>query len=217
MSVLIFYGNHSEDWMSVLNENLTKYFKMSNVIKIKNTFDIKTLNTEITMCNDNRVTVIPLMENHIVELHQCYKKIKNVNILMPSLTATSIYSNKIAFSKFVKKYNLTQYTPTTYDSYESTKKNDTEKIYITKHKNSANGCNTYIKKELTENDFKDNIVQEYICNEHEYVAHIIAKNGKIIECIIFVYYFDNKLHIKQHPLNTENISKIKIEQNILIF
>lgn len=208
--ILIFYGMHSPDWMKVLNKNLkdslNQHFtnkKLKNVDEIINIFDLDELKKFIS--SKDFYIIIPLMESHIEEL-------RNANILnvkAPSLEITKIFSNKKLFNDYLIKEGLTDFSPATYTSLENLPKSG---FFMMKPHCSSNGYGISLKESVIESDFNDNIVQECIPNYDEYVSHIVAVDGKIKECITYKYSFRNKFHIKKHPRNTFNISKIYLDK-----
>lgn len=201
---IVFFGQHSIDWMNVLNKRLIKHFKKYKTIeKIKNVYSIKKLNN----LNLSKIYIIPLLESHMIELHN-----NNIKAIMPSLEHIKMFSCKKMFNLYVKKNNLENYVPKTYDIDDII---TTDKLYIIKPYNLNNGKNMFIKKQLEQTDFINNIIQEYIPNNVEYTAHIVSKNGQIIKCITYAYKFDSSQHIKVYPINTKNIIKFELDKKYI--
>ena len=90
--IIIFYGSHSKDWMDVLNNKLiTDFLNYTNIniTEIKNVLDINTLTNILANIDLSSVFIIPLMENHMEELHK-----HNIKALMPSLEHIKMFSCK---------------------------------------------------------------------------------------------------------------------------
>jgi carbamoylphosphate synthase large subunit len=202
---IIFYGNHSDDWMSVLNDGLLELIpKEINVEEIINIYDITTLLTY----DYKDYFIIPLMEINYCELY-----INNINTKLQSIESINIFSSKKLFQGYVFYCNLEQYSPKNYFSISKVPK---DKYVIIKQNISNNGIGTEIKQNILESDFtEDSIVQEYIENNVEYTAHIVSKNGRIIKSIVYESQFEDNFHIKSFPYNTPDINKVTIDCSIL--
>jgi carbamoylphosphate synthase large subunit len=198
--IIIFFGLHNKDWMDVLNDKLIKYFPDdTNITKITNIYDVnKLINTDLSS-----TYIIPLMENHMIELHN-----NNIKALMPSIENIKFFSCKKEFALFVKNNNLEQYAPKVYNSIDEIPING---LYIIKPYNLNNGNDICIKQYLDKTDFDNKIVQEYIYNKKEYSSYFVSKNGYIIKCITYEFIFDNDQHIKSFPINTQNMTKIDLD------
>lgn len=204
--IIIFFGLHSKEWMNVLNNKLIPDFlKYPTITDIKNVYNVNKL-TNLDLSSGS--IIIPLMETHMMELHK-----KNIKALMPSLKHLQMFSCKKKFATYVKNNNLEQYTPKVYTSIDEI---TTDKLYIIKPYNLNNGTNMCIKKSIEKKDFVNKIIQEYIENKIEYVANIVSKDGYIIKCITYAYNFDDEQHIKRHPINTQNMTKIELDNKYLL-
>lgn len=204
--IIIFFGQHSNVWMNVLNNKLINDFSKHttiNIENIKNIYDIKQIIKIIKMDLTTTICIIPLMETHMIELHN-----NNINALMPSIDNITLFSCKKRFATYVNNNNLGQFTPKVYNSMDEINPNS---LYIIKPYNLNNGSNMCIKQQLNKTDFVNKVVQEYIENKIEYNANIVSKNGEIIKCITYAYNFDDKCHIKKYPINTLNMSKFELD------
>jgi carbamoylphosphate synthase large subunit len=179
--MLVFYGNHSSDWMTALNhENLAQYlFPKINSIKNILSFNASLYSAEY---------IIPLMEAHIIDLHN-----RNVSAIMPGLDAVKTFMCKKKFADFVIDNGLTGYVPKMFFSPDETK----NKIIIVKPYNLNSGRGQYITdKKLEQKVFDNFVVQEYIFDDKEYVSHVVSQDGNIKCCITYEYKFNTDRYIK---------------------
>lgn len=202
--IIIFYGLHSSDWMNILNTKLISYFadlRIDNVINVHNVNDLDKRHPSF------KYVVIPLMESHMIELHN-----HNISALMPKLEDIKIFSCKKLFSTYVKNNNLEQYTPKIYNLNDDV---PNDMLYIIKPYSENNGQGMKIKNNICADDFENQIVQEYINNTLEYTSYIVSKNGVIKKCITYAYSFDDEQHIKIFPINTTKMLKYDLEDKYI--
>jgi len=205
---IIFFGKHSNDWMNVLNSKLITDFSKhtnANIREITNVYDIN----KLTNMDLSSTYIIPLMENHMIDLHN-----KNIKGLMPSIENIKMFSCKKKFASYVKHNNLEQYTPKVYESFDEIN-TDNNGMYIIKPYNLSNGEKMKITKIVEKSDFENNIVQEYIENIIEYTTYAVSKNGKIIKHITYGCNFGSPCHIKRHPVNTTNMSRVDLDDKYI--
>ena len=204
---LIFYGKHSIQWMKVLNNTLMNKTLKNYVNTINNIYSINCIkkykSTYIQNCY-----IIPLMEKHMIELYSHYD-INQMKILMPSLDIINTFMCKKKFSEYIENNMLSSYTPITYKNNK-----DICNHIIIKPLNLNNGSGMMIIKHDINNiyDYTNYIVQEYIENNTEYCAYIVAKKGKIILCITYIYIHKEVYHIKT---STGFVNNILSQNNIL--
>lgn len=100
---------------------------------------------------------------------------------------------KNQFSEYVIKHNLIKYTPTTYTSIKQIPLN---KQLIVKPFSLNSGTGMFITSDLNKLDFSKYVIQEYLVNNTEYCAYIVAKEGKVQLCIIYETVFNTSTYIK---------------------
>lgn len=74
MTTLIFYGQHSNEWMDALNTHLLPHLRSSSITFIEHTSTYS--NNKLKMHN---TYILPLMEKHMIELHN-----HKLKAMMPS-------------------------------------------------------------------------------------------------------------------------------------
>jgi hypothetical protein len=94
---------------------------------------------------------------------------------MPSLENINVFQYKNLFASYVKNNNLEQYTPKVCNNISDIIPN---KLYIIKLYDGYNGNGMLITNMITETNFTNNIIQEYIKNTKEYTSQIVAKMEK---------------------------------------
>ena len=201
---LIFFGKHSQDWMNILNNGLlTDLQQIDNELVVIDNYYV--INENLKNCK----YLIPLIEKHMLELYK-----NNIDAIMPSIESINYFRCKQNFYNYVKKNNLLDYIPKTYENILEIK-NNINNLFILKPFNYNNGFGMLIVKNIYPKYFIDYIIQEYIPNNSEYAAHIISDKGKIIYNITYNYTFTNLIHINSSKL-LKKLNKITLDDKYIL-
>jgi len=176
--MLFFVG---KNWRNTLNKDLIPDINNSKITKIFNFSEI-TINSlmEILKIYKN-VYIIPMMETDMILLDKY-----NIPYIGPDINNVKTFMCKKQFSIYAQNNSLEDYIPKTYNKLEDI---DESEILILKPFNLCYGRGMKIinKEDILKDYFDDYIIQEYIRDNSEYVIHILAKDGKIIEYISYQY------------------------------
>jgi len=131
--------------------------------------------------------LIPMMEH---DIRAC---VDSPNTYMPNPETLNIFQDKKLFLKYIQEYKLESCVPQHFESVISE-----EKTVIVKPALGIAGMGHRIFKsqQITQDMFTKHVVQEYLPGRFEYTAHIVAKQGKIIVCLIYEYDFEKEQYIK---------------------
>jgi biotin carboxylase len=181
---LIFFGKHTSDWTKILlsSELLTQLSKyITNAQQIDNP-------NQIPPCK----YIIPLMENHMIILHQ-----SKIKAIMPKLSDITTFRNKFLFHKYASEFKLDNYVPRLYPSADVIDRPVIIKPvigYASTNMTLVEGDFSSIPSEK----FNTNkyIVEEFFPDKNEYVTHIVAINGKIIHHLTYCYTYSVLKNIK---------------------
>jgi glutathione synthase/RimK-type ligase-like ATP-grasp enzyme len=202
---IAFFGIHSQHWLSNLNENNLREITETTIVKHIHCYPVYTSHLK------TYDLVIPLMETHALKLNK-----NDITFLIPSNKTINKFMCKFNFELYVRESNLTLYVPKTFISYdEFVYYNSDSNLFIIKPYFGVNGSNMLIVKSLDVSSFNQNIVQEHIPNNEQYVSHIFAIDGIIKKCITYKYSHDKEIHINQYPVNTGNISNYFVNAEII--
>lgn len=201
--ILVWYGIHTKVWMDALSHNNLIKTLSPDVIRIVNCNNIKTLKTLPSICK-----IIPLMETHAVELHN-----NNIKCIMPNINIINTFTNKIKFSQFINKNNLTNYAPVTYSNIMDIPKG---KKIIVKPYNLNSGIGMYTTKNVNSDvDMGEYVIQEYINSNVEYCLYCVAEKGKIKLAITYKYTYVTENHIKQCLDNDNVMEKVVLDRKYM--
>ena len=104
--MLVFYGKHTSDWMNRLNEEQLLKYLHPKIHAIQNCNNIRNLSSQCDY-------IIPLMENHMIELHNNHID----KSIMSNLKSIEIFKCKKTFNRYVIDNNLKTFN--NYSAYES--------------------------------------------------------------------------------------------------
>lgn len=211
MNKLCIYSDR-EDWKIMFDDvlflNLKNYplLNINQILKIRTDFNLSNI--------EEKTILFPLFENDMLNLYQ--KDLSRFTCCMPKHMDIIIFRTKNFFYEYCKAHDLTFYIPNTYSNINDLQNSNAEK-FIIKPTVAEYGNNTFIRDKIDINDssFHNNVIQEYIPNNKEYVAHIVAKQGKIQCCIVYCYYYDESYHIKGGQFKPKTITKITLEQKYI--
>jgi hypothetical protein len=143
----------------------------------------------------------------------------NNPIPFPSIESFTICNNKSEFDIFMRKYGFSTYLPDPVlkDQFPFILKNSIdeggENIHLI---NNVDDINKH--KEIIHN--AKYIKQGIISGEKEYAAHILIKNGKVVNALTIIYIFDKPVYIKgKDKYICRNVCKnkhIKLFEEVLV-
>lgn len=218
---LCFFG-YNGSWMHVINEKLLSYLPKIKSIQNFRQFDAKIHEFDIA---------IPLLERDVQILHD--NAVNPSIIAMPSLSIINTFRCKNAFYNYIVSNNLQNYVANTYQNT-----NDVTYLPIIVKPFSMNsGSGMFIIDNTTEtlcmandelvkyiediclkkniNNLAENkyLIQDYIVSPYEYVAHIVANQGKIVLCITYECNYNSNNYIKGPVSNNDlkNMKKITLD------
>jgi carbamoylphosphate synthase large subunit len=196
---LVFYGNHSSEWMNVLNNDLSISLNPRiNIIYNHRAFTSKLKTFKY---------VIPLMEKHMIELHN-----GGVKAMMPDIDTIRTFMCKRKFFDYVVKFNLLDNIPKTFKSPNDIRDN---KMVIVKPYNFNSGVGMRITDTVFDFEFKYQIVQEYVHGNTEYCAYIVAKDGKIQLCFVYEFVSNNDVYIRKAVNENVISNKVSMDQKYI--
>jgi len=204
---VIIYGQHSEDWMTALDSTAPVWKLLPNVISVEIAHNDNPpfaqeglLKKILSITCFHRTVIIPLMESHLYEMPHNFK----------SLTATvdtvALMANKEKFSSLLIENGFSSFVPRIYENIDLV-----EFPVVIKRTDLNAGQGVRIIRNLmdfhdAENDpifeNKNYFLQEYVESERDYVAHIIAKNGKILWSKSFCYSMPHAETIRTPGIHT---------------
>lgn len=185
MKVLIIYGyrshwhNFNDDkLLPLLNKTINKIMIFNDVISLK-----KYLNS-----TNNINYILPMVEYHMLELKQA-----NIPAFMEKTETIETFSNKKTFIEYALKHNLQEYVPKTFRST-----NNTSQLVIVKPNRGYASTNVYLASldKLTNDVFRDNVVQEYISTNTEYAGYLVVKHGSIVHSLAYFRNYPKLPYIK---------------------
>ena len=191
MNVLIIYGYRSH-WHNFNDDKLLPLLnKTINKIIIIN--DINSLKKYLNSTNNTNY-ILPLVEYHMLELKQA-----NIPALMEKTETIETFSNKKKFIEYAIKHNLQAYIPKTFKSTHQS-----SQLVIVKPTCGYASTGAYLSSldKLTNNIFRDNVVQEYILTNTEYAGYLVVKNGNIIHSLAYFRNYPTLPYIKGHNDNS---------------
>lgn len=202
---LIFYGFHKEWHKFYSQPSLKENFK-NIVSEIKIILTLHNLKVFLNGDGKNyKNYILPTLVEHIKELRE-----EGINTLFYVETRfLDMLADKKIFYDYVNNFNLLKYVPTNY-SKESNRK--TDKLVIIKPRLSCYSYGVYKKKicDLQDEEFDDNVVQEYIKERKEYAGYFVSFFGKVR--IAFAYagdYGDNE-YIKCEGCSFDSTPKVRV-------
>lgn len=185
--ILTFFGTNGH-WTDILNNNLTKYLSEHNSMIVREIKNTSSINDELRTSH----IVIPLLENHIRELHEA-----KIKAIMPSMEMLETLGCKKKFHKYIMDNKLEYYIPNTYTSVPS----DKNSLLIVKPYNLNSGAGIYIANIVTQEIVQNYIVQDYIhthgANKYEYVTHAVVYKGKIKCHVTYTRKYFGDIFIKK--------------------
>jgi carbamoylphosphate synthase large subunit len=221
--MLAFYGSgNSWGWHDILNVHLLHDLQKINP-GIKSIINLSSgIKSKLSDCK----YIVPFVESDMMALHD-----SGIQAIMPRKDIIEIFMCKKKFSLYVEQHDLSQYVPKTYASHAETI-DSTCMLFIVKPHITTSGCGSQIvtrakqtsrfnprtartMRTINPTHFNNNIIQEYITNDKEYVAHIIAENGRIAHCIVYMYLFCNPVHIRRGCISRFPVTKITSDQHVI--
>jgi len=210
---LIFYGQHSKQWMQMLNDKLLVDLQPT-ITRIENcaTYHDKLSTADL---------IIPLMEHHMLDLYK-----HNIPACMPDQKTILIFMCKKKFAEYVSLHGLDSYTPKTYHRLADC----VGQTLIVKPPNLNAGSGAYITNTVIESGFekgafrafsssvfKTHIVQEYIFSNVEYCAYVVADKGLIQYICVYQTTFDSDKFIKRgvDAKMVANMKKIDLDKKFI--
>jgi predicted ATP-grasp superfamily ATP-dependent carboligase len=187
---LIIYGSMG-GWTNFESDVFLPYLK-DKIHAIKIFYKIKKLQKYLEKEGSNSINyVLPLTDNHCKEINDA-----NIMALIPNSEVLHIFYNKHVFSDYVKKNNLSKYYPQVFIG-----PNVNKQLVVVKPNFGGGSTCVYFTElnKLKKEDFKNNIVQEYINSHLEFAGYFVADKGEIIHS--FGYY-------REYPENTPYIKAI---------
>ena len=166
MTILIYGNNFNIDWnrqFDRLPDNFKRIFTLNNITE-----------TDI---------IIGIKEENIIDIINQDLKCKK---FVPSLFFIDTFWDKKKFYHFCIENDLEEYIPKHFNNIS-----EISGTYIVKRRKSSSGIGSYISSDFISdsNIFENNIIQEFIFDNKDYVTHFVAKDGVIIfhftfECLM---------------------------------
>jgi predicted ATP-grasp superfamily ATP-dependent carboligase len=206
MKSLLIYG-YKWGWTNFENDCLLPYLK-NYIQQIKVFHKITDLQNYLQTNSNNKNYVLPLDENHMIELRKV-----GIKGLMSSADTVDLFCNKQKFTKYVAQHNLNEYYPITYSSPENG-----NQLVVVKPKYGGASSNVYITtlNKLKADVFINNVVQEYIDSKTEFAGYFVSKKGKILHSFAYFRNYPSVPYIKGINDNTIQHKSIIIEHYLNI-
>jgi predicted ATP-grasp superfamily ATP-dependent carboligase len=196
---VIIYGEHSPDWMAALGPDAPVWSRMPNVGDVVVVPDHPVARIATRLRWSARTVVIPLMETHTRHRPRRYAS------LVPDDRALRILSDKAAFADYLSQIGRSNLAPRTFANHaDATYPCVLKRVDL----NGGHGVVVVHSREELAARLNDDmwrgrpfVLQSYIPGGPEYVAHCVARNGRVLWHRAYAYEVDPRVAIRT-PGNT---------------
>jgi carbamoylphosphate synthase large subunit len=189
---VIIFGQHSQDWMDALEPIAPVWRLLPNVISVslanRDTppfISGNYLQKILRITGFRKTVMIPLMESHLYEMPKGFKS------LIAPVKTVQLMGDKSKLTSFLIKNGFSKSVPKIYESNDfvqypvvikRTDLNAGQGIRIIQNENEL--CDALADPIYANQKF---MLQECVASDLDFVAHVIAKNGKILWIKSFCY------------------------------
>jgi len=204
---VIIYGEHSADWMAALGPGAPVWGRLPNVSDVAVVPDHPVARIATRLRQNARTVVIPLMESHARHRPRRFAS------LVPDDRAIRILGNKAAFADYVSGIGRNDLAPRTFAGAA-------EAMYPCVLKrvdlNAGSGIVVVHSGEELAARLNDDlwrgrpfVLQSFVPGGPEYVAHCVARNGRVLWHCAYAYEVDRDVSIRT-PGNTSAVHPVAL-------
>lgn len=203
--ILIFYG-HYESWFNIYNKKNLMKFLSDLIYDVKIFTDIPSLKSFLN--GEGQQYKNYIMPSRIEHIHELNAARINSLFKIDSRWLKRL-NNKKLFIDYAIEHNLSKYIPRPYSKNSDRSKNP---LVIIKPNESCYSMGVYKKRlaDLKDNEFENNVVQEYIKDPKEYAGYFVAYNGNITHSFAYVGDHGNTEFIKCDGGKHDNTPKTRV-------
>jgi hypothetical protein len=196
---VIIYGEHSPDWMAALGPGAPVWSRMPNVTEVVVVPDHPVARIAARLRWNARTVLIPLMETHTRHRPRRHAS------LVPDDRALRLLSDKAAFAGYLNDIGRSHLAPRTFAS-----RDDATYPCVLKRVdlNGGHGVVVVHSREELAARLNDGmwrgrpfVLQSFVSGGPEYVAHCVARNGRVLWHRAYAYEVDPRAAIRT-PGNT---------------
>ena len=211
-NISIYFGSvNFDNWTNLLNK-LTNH-KIIH-IDISRLLDKSFGNLLHPNSSEKRILIVLLYSDvELLSKNNNFNKLRPYfhYILIPNYNTVRLLDNHHSFSSFMMKHNMNDLIPKIYNPHQESLITGGYSIQypcvLKQNSNSYGGNSTYVINDYIDLKQKKDksiswIIKELIIDKTEYVTHILAINGKIINSITYGTIFKTDHHIKHGASDT---------------
>jgi predicted ATP-grasp superfamily ATP-dependent carboligase len=196
---VVIYGEHSPDWMAALGPGAPVWSRMGHVTDVVVVPDHPVARIATRLRWNARTVIIPLMETHTRHRPRRHAS------LVPDDRALRILSDKAAFADYLSHIGRSNLAPRTFANHaDATYPCVLKRIDL----NGGHGVVVVHSREALAARLNDDmwrgrpfVLQSFVAGGPEYVAHCVARNGRVLWHRAYAYEVDPRAAIRT-PGNT---------------
>jgi hypothetical protein len=201
MQVLLL-GQHAPDWHSALGAEASTW---------------QALHGEVRNHNPQAPTVLlPMLEDDIERARELCQRFPQYYALLPSQSIVNSWRDKVSFQDWVQHHALSAFIPRAYNLrtvrypcvFKLPRLNNGQGVHIVHNEAELRGCISGTTRYL---------LQEYIPGKMDYVAHCIARKGRLLLTLAYRRYYTQEYTVSgssQPPLTQQRYHPTPVELSI---